>query len=275
MNLSGNYFEYDGMRSYSFGLRILRINTDRLTQLSGEVEYKMSFDRINKKSRIGGIDWSSSPLARDIEFICEEPLDDSKARTVKRLLFNRSDFKKLYVDAACDKSVEVISGKRVREYVECVFYAPEEIRFADGLHGFRAKMQLATPMALQEPITLSYENLTGVDTDIISIPCDTDIEDYIYPVLNFTCCNEAELGSRHLVNASDSDREFELRGVTDGTVLTVDNAIGTVLDNTGKSWYNYVLSGKQTFRLLPGNNKVKVYGLSNLYVTFQNARWFL
>lgn len=276
MNLSGNYFTYDGFSSFPFGLKILRINTDRLTQVSGEVEYKVSFNRIKKKNRIGGIDWSQSPIARDIEFICEAPLDDTQVQVVKRRLFNRNDFKKLYVTHTADNSGEIVNGKTVRQYIECVFYAPEEIRFADGLHGFKAKMLCATPMAMQEEITLQFSGLVGTDTEEIDILCDTDIEDYVYPVLNFTSANtlgENE-GSRKLVNVTDNGRVFELKQITDGTILTVDNAIGTVIDNTGLSHYSNLTSGR-FFRLLPGHNQVLVYGLSNLNVTFQNARWFL
>ena len=49
MNLSGQYFYYNGKSSARYGLKIMHLDTERISQLSGEVEYRFSYSRHARK----------------------------------------------------------------------------------------------------------------------------------------------------------------------------------------------------------------------------------
>lgn len=55
MNLSGQYFYYNGKSSARYGLKIMHIDTERISQLSGEMEYRFSYSRHARKFRVGRI----------------------------------------------------------------------------------------------------------------------------------------------------------------------------------------------------------------------------
>ena len=52
MNLSGQYFYYSGKSSARYGLKIMHIDTERISQLSGEMEYQVSYSRYARKFRV-------------------------------------------------------------------------------------------------------------------------------------------------------------------------------------------------------------------------------
>lgn len=272
MILSGQFFIYDGKSSEQYGLRILRLDTERLRSISGGAEYKTAWSRSQKRNVLHGIDWSQSALTQDIEFISEDPIETVTANAIKAWLFNRAGFKRLYSDPRVDETVEYVNGVLKREYVDCVFYSPQEIRFADGLHGYKATFLAATPMAVQEEVTYSFSGLADAQT--ITIPCRTDIEDYVYPILGITTKTSVSPVTVTLTNTSDANRVTQLEGIPSGTKFTMDCIVGTVLDNTHTSLYSK-FSNRHFFRLVPGSNIVTVSGVADLTVRFENARWFL
>ena len=121
MNLSGHYFVYGGRSSEQFGLRILNLNTDRLTALSSEIEYKTSFSRGLKRFKIKGIDYSKDPLSFDVEFISDEPIDPYVASEAKRWLFNKAQPQKLYCDPQYDDTLSRVGTQIKREYLNFFF----------------------------------------------------------------------------------------------------------------------------------------------------------
>lgn len=269
MNLSGHYFYYGDRSSEAYGLKILHLDTERLKKLAADVEYKTTFDKSRKKFLIKGIDYSSSPATFDIEFISEEPIPDSKAAQAAGWLFNRTTYRRLYSDIHYDNTKERVNGAIKREFINCVFYNPSEIRFADGLHGWQATCMAETVMATQEEVTYTFTSPSGTK----SIMVDTDIDDYVYPSLKIsTSAYQQYIG---ITNLSDQSRDFRVSRVPNGTVLFIDNAHGTITSDSSISYYGSLV-GRRFFRLVPGNNDLTFSsGMGLVEIKFENARWLV
>lgn len=280
MNLSGQYFYYNGKSSARYGLKIMHLDTERISQLSGEMEYQVSYSRYARKFRVNGVNYSDSPAEFDVEFISEAPIPVEKKREITRWLFNRANPSRLYADIHKDDTRQMVGGVLKREYLECVFYGANEIRFADGLHGWGAKMLVMSPMAHQEEVTqtiLLGNGPGGTNTLFQSLYVDTDIDDYVYPYMEIRM---GEPSSRQIVslkNTADNDREFCLSDFNQANI-TVDNGIGTVTDDAGQSLYSHLV-GRRFLRLVPGYNTI--YGTienptgGTVKFTWSNERWFV
>lgn len=269
MNLSGHYFYYGDRSSEVYGLRVLRIDTEKLKKLSADIEYKKTYNKASRSFNFNGIDYSSSPIEFEIEFISEVAIDNEAARKAKRWLFNRTKPQKLYTDIHFDDTRERIGGVIKREFLNCVFYNPTEIRYSDGLHGWKATCLADSIMAMQEEVEFSFTNF---EKDI-TIPVSTDIDDYVYP--NVIIVAGTEESDISIVNKTDNNRTMQIIGVPAQRELRINTGLGTVNDIVGASWYQN-LTDRKFLRLLPGDNVISVSGsVESIRIVFSNARWLL
>lgn len=271
MNLSGHYFVYDDVHSARYGLRFLRINTEKLTRLAADISYNTSFNKYDKSFTINGIDYSSSPAEFEVEILSERPISQAVAKRITKWLFNRADYRALYTDPNYDNTREYVRGVAKREYINCVFYNPVEISFADGLHGWKATCLTSSNMALQESVSIEFTGLNGEETEK-SIVVDTDIDDYVYPIITITAASNVSNRYPEIINQTDNYRSFKLNSITSGQLVIVNNKIGTAKTNAGVSVYEKV-DGKRFFRLVPGKNDLTLKDIEAVNITFSNSRW--
>ena len=177
MNLSGNYFVYDGISSRAYNLRFLHIETKPYTQTSGEISYKTDFYKNRKKNVIAGVSWENSPLSVEVEIISDREIDFNNKRKIEKWLFNSSNYKRLYVDKDQDTEMERYNGKIHQQYLECTFINPIAIVYGNKVYGWKATLTASSPMALQDEIEFEITNFS----ENFTLNADTDIDDYIYP----------------------------------------------------------------------------------------------
>ena len=254
-----NNFEYDGINSKKYGLFFGHVDTERLKQICGNLEYNQVFYPSLNRQEIHGINKDEFPLSFDLEIISAEPISYSSAKEIKKWLFNSPTYKKLYASRIKDKTIERINGEEKRRYVECVFTNPEAMFYADGLHGWKCTCILSSGWAFQDEIEITYTfDDPTVETEI-TIPVDSDNNDYIYP--SFTM-------------VADNSRVMEVDGVPASTVISVLSEIGTIKDDTDQSLYSF-LKGQKFLRLVDGNNIISVKGITSLTIHYQNVRYIL
>ena len=75
--------------------------------------------------------------------------------------------------------------------------------------------------------------------------------------------------SFRMVNTSDSNREFELTGLTTAEVLSVDNALKVITTDEADTNRIADLTNKQWFRLVQGDNVINVYSVCSLQIVSQ------
>ena len=265
-----NNFEYDGISSAKYGLFFGHINTERLKQICGNIEYNQVFYPSLNRQEIHGINKDEFPLSFDLEIISAEPIPYRYAREIKKWLFSSHEYKKLYPSRIKDRTVEKINGKEKRVYVECIFTNPEALFYADGLHGWKCTCILSSGWAFQDAIEVTYTDFT----EDINITVDSDNGEYIYPTFTFLAGATTNPISPTIINTSDNNRTMEIKDIPAQTEVYVDSAIGTITDNTGVSLYPKLLNQK-FLRLVNGDNVLTITGVSELTIKYQNVRYII
>ena len=269
-----NNFEYDGINSKKYGLFFGHIDTERLKQICGNLEYNQVFYPSLNRQEIHGVNKDEFPLSFDLEIISAEPISYRSAKEIKKWLFNSPVYKKLYASRIKDKTIEKINGEEKRRYVECVFANPEAMFYADGLHGWKCTCILSSGWAFQDEIKIEYSFAEpNTETEII-IPVDSDNGDYIYPSFTMKADNSSAKMNIQLKNKSDNSRIMEMDGVPASTVISVLSDIGVITDNASQSLYKF-LKAQKFLRLVNGDNIISVKGITSLTIRYQNVRYIL
>lgn len=263
-------FEYDGIESVRYGLFFGHINTERLKQICGNLEYNQVFYPSLNRQAIHGVNKDEFPLSFDLEIISAEPISYWSAQEIKKWLFNSPTYKKLYASRINDQTIEKINGEEKRTYVECIFTNPEALFYADGLHGWKCTCTLSSGWAFQDEIEIAYTDFTK---DII-IPVDSDNGEYIYPALTISVSATTNPISPMIINTSDNYRAMEIKNIPAQTEVYVDSAIGTITDDTNISLYSHLVDQK-FLRLVNGDNVLKITGIDELTIKYQNVRYII
>ena len=265
-----NNFEYDGIKSAKYGLFFGHVNTERLKQICGNLEYNQVYYPSLNRQEIHGVNKDEFPLSFDLEIISAEPISYWSAKEIKKWLFNSPTYKKLYASRIKDKTIEKINGEEKRIYVECIFTNPEAMFYADGLHGWKCTCTLSSGWAFQDEIEITYTDFTN---DII-VPVDSDNGDYIYPSFTMIADNSSAKMNIQLKNKSDNSRVMEVDRVPANTVISVLSDIGVITDDTSQSLYGF-LKDQKFLRLVNGDNVISVKGITSLTIRYQNVRFIL
>lgn len=267
-------FEYDGIKSTQYGLFFGHVNTERLKQIRGNLEYNQVFYPSLNRQEIHGINKDEFPLSFDVEIISAEPIPNWSIKEIKNWLFNSHKYKKLYASRIKDNDIEGINGMEKRKYVECIFANPEAMFYADGLHGWKCTCILSSGWAFQDEIEITYSfDDPTIETEII-IPVDSDNNDYIYPSFTMVADNSSAKMNIQLKNKSDNNRVMEVDGVPANTVISVLSSIGTITDDTNQSLYSF-LKDQKFLRLVDGKNVISVKGIISLTIRYQNVRYII
>ena len=269
-----NNFEYDGVWSEKYGLFFGHVDTERLKQICGNLEYNQAYYPSLNRQEIHGTNKDEFPLSFDIEIISAEPISHWTANEIKKWLFNSLTYKRLYANKLKDNTIEIINGKEKRKYVECIFTNPEAMFYADGLHGWKCTCILSSGWAFQDEIEMKYTFDDPTVKTKITIPVDSDNNDYIYPSFTMVADNSSAQMNIQLKNISDNSRVMEVDGVPANTVISVLSDIGVITDNTDQSLYGF-LKAQKFLRLVDGDNIVSVKGITSLTIRYQNVRYII
>ena len=275
-NIYGSHFEYASKSSREYGLVIATVETEQMKRLAGDIDGITVFSKSANKRYLINDDKSDSPLSFDIEILTvdQRTLDYVERRKIEKWLFNKHDYRKLYIDMADDpfcETYEIIDGVRKRNYLNCRFINAEKLEYNGGVVGYKATLEADSSMFWQDAIikTFTINNDDPSLSSQITVKVDSDMDDYIYPKVVFT------LGSYggDVIIANHSD---------DSTRLTKFVGLPTYAQITMKGDLNYI-SGqyyekfyKSNFiRLLDGNNNISVTGdVRSITFEFQNRRAF-
>ncbi len=265
-----NDFEYDGIASTRYGLFFGHVDTERLKQICGNLEYNQVFYPSLNRQEIHGTNKDEFPLSFELEIISAEPISHWSAKEIKKWLFNSLTYKKLYANKFKDNTIERINGEEKRKYVECIFTNPEAMFYADGLHGWKCTCTLSSGWAFQDEIEITYTDFT----ENITVPVDSDNGEYIYPTFALSAAATTNPISPTIVNMSDNNRTMEIKDIPAQTKAYVDSAIGTITNGTNISLYPNLV-GQKFLRLVNGDNVLSVSGISELTIRYQNVRYIL
>lgn len=272
MDFYGCHFEYAGEFSRKYGLIIAAVTATRNISVTGKSQSVHIFNKRNQtKSNLGSM-YSEAPLVFEMEIIAEEPIDGEIRRKIQKWLFNQTDYQKLYLDRAeanVGEIFELVSGRPVRTYLNCLFVNPEKIEGDGGIMGYKFSVECDSRMAWQDPVRVSA-NYPGGETasEMITACVDTDTVEYTYPTIEI---NTGDIGGTiEITNLSDDPgRTTTFSDIAPNTHFTINGV------------YNYVSNGyygnfiNRNFpRLLDGTNEFALSGdITAISITWQNTRY--
>ncbi len=275
MELSGSYFNYDGITSRRYGLVFANVDTEMLADMSGKSASITIFNKADNKRYFIGESSEDSALTFDAEVVTDDssPINYEIQRTINKWLFRQQDYRKLYIDGYCDSAGEtydMIDGEEKRVYLNCRFLNPAKIESCAGVIGFRFTVECDSQFSIQDPVVATFEANELSQTDgIIEVGVDTDELGYVNPTVRITTGNTG--GDISIINTTD-----------DRTRVTKFVGLGANIEVTMKSdGINYVSGGyyskfanRNFVRLLDGINKLSVTGdVAMIEFEFQNKRF--
>lgn len=260
-DIYGSHFEYGGVSSRLYGLIIVNVETDRMTQLSGQKEGVTIFSKSAKKRYLIDDDYSSSPITFDIEIVTDSDrcLELAERRKIEKWLFNHRNYRRLYMDIADDErgeTYEYINDECKRIYLNCRLINPEKIEGNGGVVGYKATLESDSNMFWQDSIEQAFTVNNGSESvsSNITITIDTDMEEYVYPKVTI------QMGSSggDVIIANNND---------DSTRLTKFIGLGELATVVMKGELNYVsgqyyekFADRNFIRLLDGENTLTIIG---------------
>lgn len=276
MELSGSYFTYNGTSSRKYGLIFANANTNRMLALAGDVNSVTVYNKSGKRNYHIGESYENSPLVFDAELITDDDhvISVSSRREIEKWLFHQTDYRKLYIDMACDpfgETYETVNGEIKQLYMNCRFTNPEKLESGEGVIGYKFTVECDNRMAWQDPVAYSHSFAsTGASFNtVISVDVDTDVNDYVYPKVVITI---GSVGGDIIISnlTDDATRSTTFVGLTPNITFTMKGeGINFV---SGDNYLKF--SNRNFIRLLDGENKISLYGdIAGIEFEFQNQRY--
>lgn len=258
-DIYGSHFEFAGVSSRQWGLIFVNLNTNRMIQLSGAKEGVTIFSRSAKKRYLIDDDYSSSPVAFDIEIMTdtERCIDPWDRRQIEKWLFNRRDYCRLYLDMTDDcraETYEYVDGICKRNYLNCRFVNPERIEGNGGVIGYKATLEADSNMFWQDPVTKRFVLDEEGNTHNITVAVDTDLDEFIYPRVTIQIGSNG--GDITIANhRDDSSRVTRFVDMSPSSSVTMKGEINYV-----SGQYYLKFADRNFIRLLDGENTFTIIG---------------
>lgn len=273
MILDGCHFQYGDFNSREYGLIFAHCDTSSYDRLMGEVSASTSFNKRNRVQYILNDSFEDSPISFEAEVVADNfiaiPLQ--KRRTIEKMLFNKPDYRKLYVDIDDDimaDTYEYVNGYLKRLYFNCRFMNPSKIEDGNGLVvGYRFTIECDSCMAWQEATEREYD-VSASTNSIITVDADTDIGGYTYPKVTIQVGSTG--GTITITNNSDDySRLTKFVNLSPSVSLVMRGDINYI------SGQNYEKFSNQNFiRLLDGDNNFGIIGdVESIKFEWNNRRF--
>lgn len=268
-DIYGSHFEYAGISSRLYDLIFVNIETKRNYSSSGSIKEVSVFNQSTKRRHLIDDDYSDFPISFDIEIVTEDgkTLDQSERRKIEKWLFNKHDYRKLYLDISDDtysETIEIIDGVQKRLYLNCRFVNPERLEYNGGIVGYRATLEADSGLWWQDPVKKTFESPSGGQ---IVVDVDTDLDDYTYPIVTIIMGNQ---GGDIIIqnNNDDSNRLTKFTDITAGSTIILKGEFNYINDE----FYNR-FANKNFPRLVDGKNQISVTGdVASISFEFNNRR---
>ena len=260
MSFLGNYFNFAGINSKDFGLKIVSINGNLTDVPSGSgYEYQSISAVRNPRKLFLGLK-ESNALEFTIEIVSENPVDLPTFLRIKHWLFGNIGYQKLQIESEWYEDF----------YFNCILKSTEDIKFGGECFGLRCNVECDSPYAYTFPQT----NIYNFDSSAINYFEFDNFSAEIYglrPIIEFKLSNS---GKDFKILNLKTNRIFEMTNLVPNEVITVDNQNELITSSTGLNRFKNLSRNKNQgyFSLVHGVNKLECHGLLNyLKITYQFA----
>ena len=269
-DIYGSHFEFAGLSSRRYGLIFANVETTRYSAASGEIEGVTIFNKTCKKRILIDDDYSNSPVSFEVDIVTDDEhgIELSERREIEKWLFNKHDYRKLYLDLADDiygETYEIIDGVHKQLYMNCRFINPTRLEYNGGIVGYRVTLEADSALWWQDSVTKTFT--LSSSPSMFTVDVDTDIDDYTYPKVTITMGTTG--GNVVIINsADDNTRQTKFIGLSANASVILKGELNYV------SGQNYAKFAYRNFpRLLDGDNSFVVTGdVASITFEFNNRR---
>lgn len=260
-DIYGSHFEFGGVSSRAWNLVFANANTSRVVQLAGPKDGVTLFSKRSQKRYLIDDDYSASPLSFDIEIVTEsgDCIAQEHRRQIEKWLFNHADYRKMYLDVNDDplgETYEYVDGVIKRNYLRCRFVNPEKLEGNGGILGYKATLEADSNMFWQDTITKSYSVNNNSEDGVsnITVPVDTDLDEFIYPKVTIQIGSVG--GTISMFNNNDDvSRHTRFIDMSPLSSVILNGEINYV-----SGQYYEKFAGRNFIRLLDGENTFTISG---------------
>lgn len=247
MAFNGEVLIYDGTPSDLYGLYIYNDNGS-FDSSNGESSEIITGNVVRHPFRFLYGHGDTDVLEFNISLVSKKPITRERRSAIYKWLVNRNGYKKL----------QIVQDDLNSIYFNTIFTEAEDIFHGNDMYGISVTAVCDSPYAYEEPIVY-----TATKSSATVIYNDSDINDYIYPVIKITM--EDSGGDISVINGNESSRVFTFTGLSGGEVVTIDNRLKTIESSSGVrrlSSFN-----KTWFRIMPGDNAITIIGSGTVEIT--------
>lgn len=267
MVITNSFFEYAGIDSKPYHLKLLNLNTSSYDSCVGNIEPTSFYSKKEAKRYSIDLDYTNSPIEFDIDIISPSPIPPDQVRKIEKWLFNQRKYAKLYFDKDED-TCETVNGVTRRTYLNCRFKNPSKIEYGN-MYGWSCTLECDSLMAWQDPTNSSFA-LSGSTSGstIIDVEVDTDYNDFVYPYVTITTGSSG--GDITISNHSDDTaRLTSFSNLSANITFNMNGGINYV---SGGNYEKFV--DRNFIRLLDGTNSISIMGnVVEIAFKWQNMRY--
>lgn len=243
---NATYFTYDGVFSGSYGLQMLDFNQEPVV----ETTVFSPTVNVNKPATLNrffhnGITYNQPPQ-HSFSIVSEHIIVDTLRREILSWLTGRSSFKELK-----------IHQPDLEDYTYRCVFSDVQIIFINGdCHGFRVTAYFDSPYQYGQPTVVSLTGTGKEQTIIVNNKSDL-LDEYVYPMVEFTVASPGTDNDICIINKTDNEnREFSFKGLAENEHIIVDNELRHVTsDKASERLSNF---SKGWLRLKKGKNKLSI-----------------
>lgn len=272
MIMDGCHFTLGSFDSLDAGVIFVKIDTSEYLNSMATIGTSYVFNKKNKQRYVAEDVYSSSFISMDAEIASDnfEPFDRDRRRYIERSLFNKPNFRKLYVSQSEDlhgETWEFADGEIKRTYLMARFMNPSRIEDGSGrVIGYKFSVECNSPLMWQDPS--SIEHSVSQNGGLFTVDVDTDLPGYTYPEVQIITGSTG--GNITMINHTDSGSR--ITGFTDTSPISTIIMIGDV-SYISESYYER-FSNQNFVRFLQGENNFSVSGdISTVKMSWQNRRF--
>lgn len=148
-----------------------------------------------------------------------------------------------------------------------LFTEMSDVRFAQQKGYITLKMRLSSGCSYS---TVAHHNMQVVDSYTIDIYNKSNVEQYVYPDVNFITKFYSKTGNIKIVNETLGETMQFTDLPTEGEFMCYNEGLKQVVCVTNKDFNVQPHFNKQWLRLAYGRNRITVYGQCHIDIFFQN-----
>lgn len=257
----GSSFTYDGINSDSYNVIMCSIDSFGLDDIDTGLSTEIISDSTSSIERFEYSAKYNSVITFEMT-LCNKDftsLTKNQIRNITKWLTGR---KKAAWLSLKNENYDDVNYK-------CRVISATKKKVGDTVLGLLLKWECSSPYAYTEEYVYNF-SINGSNQEVIIYNDTDDTENYLYPNIIIKSKSNMEVFS--IYNVSDNNRLTKLKNIVYNEVIQMDNQNGIISTNIHDKKLLPLFEGRKWFRLVEGENILKITGNCDLSISLRFPR---